>query len=152
MRKSILFVVLGALLLSACGAQTGDISVQNAWIRSAMQGENSALYMMIQNGTSKDDELIGASSDIAEAVEVHKSMMDNSGVMQMMPQDSVLLAAGSEVEFAPGGLHIMFIKLKHDLKVGDQVQVVLHFKNHADISLTVPVQEAPGMQMPMGTP
>jgi len=77
-------------------------------------------------------------------------MMDSNGTMQMMHQDSVPLSAGAEVEFAPRGLHIMFTGLKRNLKAGDRVEVVLHFKKHADISLIVPVQDAQGEQMPMG--
>jgi len=115
-----------------------------------MQAENSAMYMLLQNHTPQDDELVGASSDVADTVELHKSMMDSNGTMQMMHQDSVPLSAGAEVEFAPGGLHIMFVGLKKDLKVGDRVEVVLHFKKHADISLIVPVQDAQGEQMPIG--
>lgn len=150
MNKYILFMLLGALLLTACGAQVGEVETQGIWIRSAMQGENSAMYILLSNHSAQDDEMVGASSDIAVAVEVHKSMMDSNGTMKMTPQDSVPLPAGTEVEFAPGGLHIMFVGLKKDLKIGDTVNVVLYFKNHADISLMVPVQDAPGAQMPMG--
>jgi len=150
MKINILLALLGALVLTACGAQDGEIVTKDAWIRPAMQAENSAMYMLLQNHTSQDDELVGASSDVADMVEVHKSMMDSNGTMQMNHQDSVPLSAGAEVKFAPGGLHIMFVGLKKDLKAGDMVEVILHFKNHADIPLTVPVQDAQGKQMPMG--
>jgi periplasmic copper chaperone A len=150
MKINIFLLLLGALLLTACGAQDGEIETKDAWIRPAMQAENSAMYMLLQNHTSQDDELVGASSDVADAVELHKSMMDSNGTMQMMHQDSVPLSAGSEVEFAPGGLHVMFVGLKKDLKLGDTVEVILQFKNHADLSLSVPVQNAQGGQMPMG--
>ncbi len=150
MKINILIILLGALLLTACGKQAGEIEAKDAWIRPAMQAENSAMYMLLQNHTSQDDELVDASSGVADMVELHKSMMDSNGTMQMMHQDSVPLSAGAEVEFAPGGLHIMFTGLKRDLKAGDRVEVVLHFKNHADIPLTVPVQDAQGEQMPMG--
>jgi len=59
----------------------------------------------------------------------------------MIPQESVPLAAGAKVEFKPGGLHVMLIGLKQDLKVGDQFELTLHFKNHADIVLKVIVKE-----------
>lgn len=36
----------------------------------------------------------------------------------------------------------MLINLKKDLKVGDEITVTLHFKNHEDIVLAVPVEDA----------
>jgi copper(I)-binding protein len=67
--------------------------------------------------------------------------MDSNGVMQMSPASSLPLEPGTEVVFEPGGLHVMFIGLKQDLKVGDMVEVTLQFKEHEDIILSVPVLE-----------
>jgi len=39
----------------------------------------------------------------------------------------------------------MLIGLKQDLKTGDEITLTLHFKNHEDITLTVPILEAPNM-------
>ena len=145
--KRILMIVLAGMLLSACGA-AGDIKVKHPWARAASMGGNSAVYFELHNGLSQADELIGASSDVAEAVEIHLSSINADGVMQMAKQDSVMLDAGAEVDFAPGGLHVMLIGLARDLKAGDQFEVTLHFKSHADIVLTVTVQEMEGMDMP----
>ena len=143
MKRVVTILALAAIFLSACGA--GDIEAHEPWARAAMQGQNSAAYLMLHNHSSSADELIGVSSDIAEAVEVHLSQMGPNGEMQMIPQESVPLGAGEEVMFQPGGLHIMLIGLKQDLKTGDTFQVVLHFKTHADITLEVAVQEMEGM-------
>jgi copper(I)-binding protein len=101
--------------------------------------------MLLTNGTAQDDQLLSASSDIAEAVEIHESKVDANGVMQMTPQEFVAIPKGKSVEFKPGGLHIMFIGLKKDLNVGDEITVTLHFKNNEDITLTVPVKDAASM-------
>ena len=143
MKRVITILALAAIFLSACGA--GDIEVHEPWARAALMGGNSAAYMMIHNHSASADELIGASSDIADAVEIHLSQMGPNGEMQMLPQESVSLAAGDEVSFQPGGYHIMLIGLAKDLKAGDTFQVVLHFKTHADITLEVTVQEMEGM-------
>jgi periplasmic copper chaperone A len=149
MMKKILFLVLtGMLLLSACGGgmknASGKLEVRDYWARTAMKGGNGAAYMMIDNGTAVNHELIGASSDIADATELHLSKMEN-GVMQMVQQMAVALPAGEMVEFKPGGLHVMFIGLKQDLKVGDTITLTLKFKDHEDITLTVPVKDAADM-------
>ena len=142
MKRILIFVLLSVMLLSACAPAAKDVEASDVWARTGMAGGNSAVYMMLVNGTSADDELLSASSDVAEAVELHESKMGANGEMQMIPQASILLAAGAKVEFKPGGLHVMLIGLKQELKIGDEFELTLHFKNHADITLKVIVKEA----------
>jgi len=146
MKKILLPILAGVLLLSACGSgnTSGKLEVRDYWARGAVKGNNGAAYMMINNGLAQDEELIGVSSAVANAVEIHSSKVEND-VMQMTPQKSVLLPAGEDVEFKPGGLHIMFVGLEQDLNVGDEITLTLHFKNHEDITLTVPVKDTADM-------
>jgi periplasmic copper chaperone A len=132
-------ILTGVLLLSACGTEKG-IEIHEAWMRPAGQGENGAVYFVIHNHSPQADELIGITSDIAAAAEMHESKMSGD-IMQMNQVESVLLEAYAEIEFAPGGLHVMLVDLRNDLKVGDQIEVILHFKNFEDIKVTVPVRE-----------
>ena len=125
--------------MTACGAEKG-IEIHSAWMRPAGQGENGAVYFVIHNHSSKADELIAVSSDIAAAAEMHESKMSGD-VMQMNQLESVPLEAFAEIEFAPGGLHIMLVDLKQDIKAGDEINVILHFKNSHDINIRVPVRE-----------
>lgn len=133
--------MLAALSLSSCGTRQG-IEVRESWMRPAAQGENGAIYFVIHNQGSSADRLTGVSSDIAESVEMHESEMSGD-VMQMQPVDSVPLEASAEVRFEPGGLHVMLVNLKKDLKVGDEVEMTLHFANFEDISVKVPVSDMP---------
>lgn len=137
-KKSIVFFSI-FLLVAACAPKEG-IEIRDAWIRTAPQGMNSAMYFVIRN-YSADDELVGVSTEIADAAEMHESSMTND-VMQMRMVESVPLASGEDVEFASGGLHVMLIGVKEELKAGDTVEVVLHFKNSEDIRLQVPVRES----------
>ena len=130
--------ILAAILLSACGAEQG-IEVHKVWMRPAAQGENGAVYFVMHNHASEMDELTGVSSDAAEAVDLEQSTM-TSDVMEMKKVESVPVEAFEEIEFAQGGLHVMLIGLKQDLKVKDQIEITLHFKNHEDITIKVPVQ------------
>ena len=125
-------------LVTACAPKEG-IEVRDAWIRTAPQGGNSAMYFVIRN-YSAHDELVGVSTEIADAAEMHESSMTND-VMQMRMVESVPLASGEDVVFESGGLHVMLVGLKEEAKVGDMVDIVLHFKNSEDIRLQVPVQE-----------
>ena len=129
------------LFLSACSAPKG-VTVREAWIRATKAGENGAIYFVLQNDSTEQEELIGASSDLADAVEIHESsMVTGTDVMQMTQVSSVALDTGSEVTFEPGGLHVMLVGLKKELKVGDVIELTLHLKKHADILVRVPVAE-----------
>lgn len=147
MKKLLTLALLGLFLLSACGAG-GKIVADNAWARAAVQGENSAVYLLLRNQTAADDELLSASTDAAGIVELHESkMVEGTDMMEMVPQDSIPLPAGGKAELKPGGLHIMLIGLTRDLNIGDEISLTLTFKSGLTLTLTVPVEEGmPGME------
>ena len=137
------FWVLGlvfALLVSGCGGSVKEVMIHEAWARPGVAGGNSAIYFTVHNDTKQDAALVGAAADVAETVEVHRSSMVD-GVMKMEPQDSVPLPAGEMVNFAPGGLHVMLINLKRDLKPGDEFTAALRLADGTEISVPVAVQE-----------
>ena len=139
--KIVIFVLLLAtLLVSACGAASGELTIQDAWARPANTGENGAAYFIIENGTASDDSLMGVSSDIATAAEVHMSMGDANGVMSMQMQEAVTIPAGEPVEFKPGGLHVMLVNLTRDLKPGETITLTLNFKETGNVVVEVPVK------------
>ena len=140
--KRILIVIFALIfLLGACASEEG-ITVHNAWMRPTAQGENGAAYFVLQNNSGETDELVGASSSIAESVEIHESSMaEGTDVMQMNRVFSIALDRGSEVAFEPGGLHMMLVNVTKELTVGEIVEITLHFKNHEDIPVNVSVAE-----------
>lgn len=146
MNRIFVFVLIIVLLLSGCAApsQTG-VEVSEAWTRPAAQGGNGAIYFVIENHSLETQEMIGVESDVAEAVEMHESKMSGD-VMEMHQLESVSLEPGAEVTFEPGGLHIMLVGLKQDLKIGDEIQVTLNFSNAQAIQVTVPVQDTPASE------
>ena len=155
--------LLLALLVSACSG-AGMLTIEDAWTRPTLQGNNAAVYLHIKNNSGMDDTLLAVSADIGRAVEIHESMAMDMGddldgmvagsaegsegmagmemagdVMQMVPLDSVALPRGASVSFEPGGKHIMLIGVDHDLQIGELIRIVLHFEVAGDISLDVPV-------------
>ena len=141
MNRVIIMWIGSLALLSACAPKEG-IEVRDAWMRSAAQGENGAVYLVIHNYSETADALVGASTDVAAVVEVHESKVVND-VMQMQMLASVPLAPGASVEFAPGGLHLMLVNLTRSLEAGDTITITLQFQDAPDITLSIPVQVGP---------
>ena len=141
MKRSSMFICAAALFLGACTADKG-IAIHDAWMRPTAAGENGAIYFVLQNDSREQDELIDVSSNLTDSVEMHESsMVMGTDVMEMDQVSSVILDAGSEVSFAPGGLHVMLVRVENELKVGNVIQITLHFRNHADIPVSVSVAE-----------
>jgi copper(I)-binding protein len=140
MKRIFILITTGLFLLTACGTEKG-IEVHEAWIRPAAKGDNGAVYFVIHNHSSEVDELVGISAEIATAAEIHESKM-NGDIMQMNRLESVPLEAYAELEFMPGRLHVMLVGLKSDLKLGDEIGIVLHFKTYEDIRVMVPIRES----------
>lgn len=151
MKRILMLILAGMLLLSACGPadmghEDGEgVEAHDFWARAALKDGTGAAYMLIHNHSTEDDALVGASSDVAAAVEIHLSKMGADGTMQMIPQESIVLPAEGEVELKPGSYHIMLIGLVKDLNVGDEISITLHFEKHEDITLTIPVMDAADM-------
>jgi len=139
MKRVAIFLISTVFLLGSCSI-VEDIEVHEAWSRPTAQGNTAAAYFSLHNHTQSDDELIGASSTISDAVEIHESKMEND-VMTMNMVMSVPLAAGEELSFEPGGLHVMLVGIKQELKKGDHFELTLHFKNHADITVNIKVDD-----------
>jgi len=127
-------------LASACGA-TGELTVQDAWARPAAAGDNSAVYLVIQNDTTSADALISVSTDVASTAEAHMSMLNDQGVVSMQMQEAVQIPAGDSLKFKPGGLHIMLVDLQQDLKVGDTFTLVLKFERAGEITMQIEVRD-----------
>jgi copper(I)-binding protein len=140
MKKIIGLIVVLAAFLSACSAP-GDLEVHQAWVRPTAQGENAAVYLTLHNHSANADELTGATTTVADMVEIHESKMEND-VMQMGMLTSLPIAADEEIIFAPGGLHIMLVNIKDELVLGEHIGLVLHFKNHADIVVEVHIEDS----------
>ena len=134
-------LLLMILITSACGNSDG-IVVLDAWARPGFRGDNSAVYLTINNQNNQGDGLIGAKSDIAGGAEIHLSKMDAGGTMTMERQDLVVIPAKDSIELAPGGLHIMLVILGKDLSVGDAFPLTLEFQRAGDITIEVEVKQS----------
>jgi copper(I)-binding protein len=113
------------LAASAQAAESG-LMVMAPWSRPAGAGMTGVGYLTLMNHGRAAAVLTGAESPAAARVEIHNASM-SGGVMRMEKTPQVVIPAGGEVAFAPGGRHLMLIGLKAALKPGDRAPLTLLF-------------------------
>lgn len=130
-----------AALSFAIPAFAGDIMVQDPYARtSTMMSKSGAAFMTLMNHGAEDDRLIGASSDVAQRVELHTHIEDANGVMKMVEvKEGFPVPAGGMHALARGGDHVMFMGLNRTLAQGDIVTLTLTFEKAGDMTIEVPV-------------
>ena len=102
-----------------------QIEVVNIWASKPLSpNNNSAAYMTINNPTNKDVTIIEATApNISGNVELHQSFVDENGISRMTSIDKIVVPAGSAVELAQGGIHIMLFDLIQSITVGDTFEI-----------------------------
>ena len=103
-----------------------------------MSDATSAVYLTIQNSGSQADRLVSASSGVAQAIEIHQSLVQNN-VASMKLLDTLDLPAHSTIQFDPGGYHLMLIGVNRNLSPGDKITVNLQFEKSAPLQIEVEV-------------
>lgn len=137
---------------ATAGADTfraGDITISAPWTRATPGGAKVAGgYLKLTNNGTNPEKLLGGTTSIAGRVEVHEMIM-NGGVMQMRPQSAGLeIKPGETVELKPGGLHVMFLDLKRQLKDGETVNATLQFEKAGTVAVTFKVGPIGGASSP----
>jgi copper(I)-binding protein len=131
-----------ALLAPVLGFAAPPLAVSGAWIRATPPGvSTAAAYLTITNDGASADRLLGATSPVARALELHANVEDH-GVRQMRPLAEVTVPAHGSLELTPGGTHVMLIDISAPMKPGARVPLTLHFAIAGDIEVDVPVRDA----------
>lgn len=100
----------------------------------------SAAYMKIENRGSTSDVLIAAETDVAGIVELHETVIQNDMAMMKPLAEGISLPLGSVTELKPGGLHVMLLDLKRELKAGDTITLTLIFQSGKRVTFDLPVR------------
>lgn len=148
MKRTIWGATFLLLLLSGCRAsEPGVLFVQGVWARPSPEGaQTAAFYMTLVNESEDHDVLQTVSIDACETVELHRSSMDEDGVMRMapVPGGQIVVPPDKSVVLQPGGLHVMCIGLTQPLLEGQDVPLTLDFEVAGPIAVLAQIrQEAP---------
>jgi hypothetical protein len=132
---------LAALLAAATSAAAADLEISGAWLRAVPPvSPTMAGYFEIRNRGDRVVKLEGADVAFAGGAMLHDSRTGEDGQRRMVHLDSVRLDPGDRVRFAPGGKHLMLMKLSQVPRAGESVEVCLTFANHDDLCTDFPVR------------
>jgi copper(I)-binding protein len=85
-----------------------------------------------------DDDMDGDGMDGEAAGGGHG---EGGAMMAMREVPAIDVPAGSRVELAPGGLHLMLFDLLEDLQAGDTFELTLVFENAGEVTVTAEVRD-----------
>jgi copper(I)-binding protein len=149
-RRGLLAIALGLALTTAGTAhahdfKAGDLRIDHPYATPTVPGQTTgAVYLRtLRNTGDEADELLGASTLAAAAVELHRMQMDGN-VMRMRAVDGIALPPHSELTVRhqqTEGYHLMLQGLKQPLTDGDRFAVTLRFRRAGEHTVNVWVQK-----------
>lgn len=139
-----LFVLASLLAPRLCA---GDLEIKDPWIRAMPpSSQATAAFMIIVNKGREPVTLVAGATPISPEVKpmiTTQTRIDGQEVMGMEFVKSFTIPAGKKYILAPGGDHIMLMKLKRAPKRGENLPLTLTFEcgeKREEILLNVPVR------------
>ncbi len=120
----------------------GDaVAIMNAWVRQAHpEAEVNAAYMTLINVGSEDVTLVELESPSFDTVEMHEMAMAG-GMMKMSHLPKLVIAAGGQARFEPGGKHLMLKGPIRHLIAGQTVDLTLLFASGQRQTISIKVAD-----------
>ncbi|HEY6641798.1 copper chaperone PCu(A)C [Povalibacter sp.] len=136
-RRALLFAA-ALLTLTACGQTQPPTVVVNAWSPAAPPGATVvAVYGEIS--ARQDDVLLRIAAPSATSAELHETSEEN-GMMKMRPVTRLELKAGTPVQLAPGGMHVMLMGMQEAFAPGAQIPITFEFEQAGEVSVMAQVK------------
>tara|TARA_B100000780_G_scaffold197344_1_gene139405 strand:- start:25 stop:465 length:441 start_codon:yes stop_codon:yes gene_type:complete len=109
----------------------GDLTVMEPFSYPT-NGRSAAGYFTLTNDGPADF-LMSVTADFPRVM-IHESLMQD-GVMTMQHRTIVEVPERGEIEFGPGGYHVMFMGLDEDWTEGDEIEASLQFKSAGTLNI-----------------
>lgn len=137
------FVIFAALLCPTLGV-AGDIKITDAFVPLAPKGVMvHAAYMDITNTGDTARSMIGVTAPDYAMAHIHQSM-EKDGVATMTAMHQLDIKPGQTVTLEPGGLHVMLMKPKTPLELGQTILLKVAFANGETINVPANVVRRDG--------
>ncbi len=140
----LLCALVGALVAGpAAWAAEPGLTVSDPWLRLVLPSRPAAGYLTLSNASDEARVLVGAEASACGMVMLHRSVQEN-GQERMEMVKSVAVPAHGEVQFAPGGYHLMCMTPGKEVTPGQSVPVTLRFADGGTVTASFPVRGATG--------
>lgn len=117
------------------------LAASQAWSRAMPPtAPTGAVYFTLRNPGDTADRLLGVKTPRAEKAELHAHVHDGD-LMRMEHVEGVDVPAGGEVQFKPGGYHVMLFNLSEPLVTGDRFPLTLIFRDGGEVQTEVTVRD-----------
>lgn len=124
---------------AASDANAGISARDGKLMLPAVAGRPGAAYFTVRNDSASPVALTGV-----EIVGAGKTQMHETSGGTMKSVDSLPIAPGAEIEFSPGGLHVMVFDISGGLKPGQTTDLTLIFANGEKLKMPVMVDTIGG--------
>ncbi len=116
------------------------LTVKDAWAReTGGRTLSAAVYLTLENNDGEPATVIAARSDIASIVQLHQTRAGDDNIMRMTPVEGIDIDGFGRALLAPGGTHIMLIRLKKPLEKGATFPLTLELESGEAIETSVTV-------------
>jgi copper(I)-binding protein len=138
------FLAAFAMIVTSAAAEdikVGALQISAPWARATPKGAKvGGGYLTITNSGTTADRLTGGSTAISGRLEIHEMSM-SGGVMKMRPlAQGIEIKPGQTVTLKPGGIHMMFVGLKHALAQGEHFKATLQFEKAGSVEVDFSVE------------
>jgi periplasmic copper chaperone A len=133
--------ILIIALLTIFTNPADKIKIIDPWMRVGAEGKATGLFFKIENNSDKADTLYKAEFDLAGKVEIHETYDAGNDMMGMREVEMIVIPAKSTFELKPGSYHVMLMKLKQDIKKGDEGKITLFFMQAGEIKIKAKAKE-----------
>lgn len=107
--------------------------------RAQMMPGMGAVYLTIHNPADTADHLLSVETPWATVAEIHESLDDDGVVRMVAHPEGFEIPAGSTLELAPGGKHIMLMQVRELPAETSHLPLTLHFREAGAVEIEAPM-------------
>ncbi len=92
-------------------------------------------YMILKNLGKSERHLVAATAAHFDEVMLHRTVL-TGGIAKMVHQHEVTIPSGGRIEFKPGDYHLMLMRPDQRFVAGDQIDIILKFRNGEEVAVS----------------
>ena len=150
MKSLYTFLIVGTLVMTNAHAfmtgvkpeKDGGVAIEmvSGVIHTAPPGSKvNAGYGILKNNTDKDIILKSFRSPVFDNTEAHSMEYSDAGTAKMRHLKELKIPANGELSLESGGLHLMFIGMRRDIAVDEEIMIITRDDNEVRYMLIMKV-------------